>query len=238
MKKCLIFPIALLALAMTAGLAQACEPCFVAPTEFDGADMLPAPPASDSQAGKADLAELHRIEALRTESDIAHAQADEAERDIFVFKSVLGEGFNAPALPLTAALSADVEEDETADAEPIKRPFHRVRPYNFDKSLHPVCHTTDKDNSYPSGHAMTGYLQALVLASMLPEKKDAIFARAADYAHNRLVCGVHYPSDVEAGKTIAYALFAVMADEPHFKTERAAAEVELRKALGLATRPE
>jgi acid phosphatase (class A) len=85
---------------------------------------------------------------------------------------------------------------------------------------------------------MSGYLEALVLVSILPEKKDAIFARADDYAHNRLVCGVHHASDLEAGKEIAYALFAVMADEAKFRAERAAAEAELRKALGLPPRIE
>ena len=31
--------------------------------------------------------------------------------------------------------------------------------------------------------------------------------RTNDYAHNRIVCGVHYPSDIEAGRNIAYMMF-------------------------------
>lgn len=244
MRKIVSIPVSFAIVALAASLAlargpgPAPVPAYVTPNEFDAVDMLPLPPASDSPTEKAELAKLHRIESLRTAADIDHARADEAERDIFIFKPVLGDGFNATALPLTAVLSAHVEEDEQADAEPIKDSFHRERPYNLDKSLHPVCKTKVKNDSYPSGHTMTGYLMALTLASMLPEKRDAIFARADDYAHNRLVCGVHQPSDLEAGKEIAYALFAVMADNPRFKAERAAAEAEVRKVLALPARAE
>ena len=37
----------------------------------------------------------------------------------------------------------------------------------------------------------------MVLAMMLPEKRDAILARADDYAYSRLICGVHYPTDLK-----------------------------------------
>jgi acid phosphatase (class A) len=207
---------------------------FVAPNEIDAADMLPPPPADASAVNKAEIAELRAIEKTRTPGDIARAKSDKAERDIFIFKTVLGSGFNAKALPLTAQLSRDVEADEKADIEPVKNVFPRIRPYNFDRGLHPVCRVKAKNDSYPSGHAMTGYLMALVLSSMLPEDRGAIFARADDYAHNRLVCGVHHASDLAAGKELAYALFAVMADQPRFKAERAVAETELRKSLKLS----
>ncbi|MHB8884617.1 MAG: acid phosphatase [Methylovirgula sp.] len=237
MKK--IFSVAITLALVTAplSLAQARAPsAFVAPAQIDAVDMLPAPPANGSDRARAELAELHRIEKQRTAGEIAAARADEAERDIFIFKTVLGKGFNARALPRTAVLSRHVEQDEKADIEPVKNVFRRERPYNFDKSLHPVCWTKIKNDSYPSGHTMTGYLMALVLSSMLPERRDAIFARADEYAHHRLICGVHYPSDVEAGKRLAYALFAVMATKPRFQAERAAAEAEMRKVLGLSGR--
>lgn len=235
-KKIVFVPVVLAIVALNAGLAQASAPAFVAPAQIDAVDMLPSPPANGSDRARAELAELHQIEKQRTAAEIAAARADEAERDIFIFKTVLGPGFNARALPLTAVLSRHVEQDEKADIEPVKNVFRRERPYNFDKSLHPVCRTKLKNDSYPSGHAMTDYLMALTLASMLPERRAAIFARADAYAHERLICGVHYPSDVEAGKRLAYALFAVMATKPRFQAERAAAEAEMRKILALPAR--
>ncbi len=75
---------------------------------------------------------------------------------------------------------------------------------------------------------------ALTLIDMLPEKRDAIFSRADDYANNRLVCGVHFPSDVQASKLIAYSVHAVMGINPQYRSELAAASAELRRALGLS----
>ena len=230
MRRQLIFATSiLLSLSAAAGAQEA----FVPASAIDAADMLPAAPKDGSDIQKADLAQLHLIQDHRTAADIARAQSDAATRNIFLFATIFGPGFNAKALPLTAALSADVEAAEKADVEPVKYVFARIRPYHFDKTLHPVCPATKKDDSYPSGHAMSGYLEALTLASILPEKKDAIFARADDYAHDRLVCGVHYPSDVAAARPLAYALFALLADDPRFKAARAAAQAELRKKLGL-----
>jgi len=69
---------------------------------------------------------------------------------------------------------------------------------------------------------------------MVPEKRDALLARADAYGHNRLVCGVHYASDIPASRLVAYAIHAVMAQNPMYQTELAAARTELRTALGLA----
>lgn len=196
-------------------------------------DMLPSPPKPGSDQDKAELVVLMDIQAHRSAADIAHAQSDAATRNIFLFKTLFGDGFNPKALPATAALSGVVETAEKSDIEPVKFVYARLRPFAVDKDLHQVCPVKKIDNSYPSGHTMTGYLEALTLASILPEKKDAILARADDFAHSRLVCGVHHPSDLAAGKLLAYALFPILEQDPRFQAARDAAQVELRKALKL-----
>ena len=92
--------------------------------------------------------------------------------------------------------------------------------------------TKTKDDSYPSGHATSGYLLGLTLIDIVPEKRDAILARAEEYAHNRLVCGVHYASDVEASKLVAYTVHAIMEVNPQYQKELAEAKAEVRRALG------
>lgn len=108
-----------------------------------------------------------------------------------------------------------------------------MRPYNLDRTLHPVCKTKTKNDSCPSGHALAGYLAALTLVDLVPERRDAILARADEYAHNRLVCGVHFASDVQASRLLAYATHAAMLGNPAYQQQEAAARAELRKALGL-----
>ena len=130
--------------------------------------LVPPPPAADSVASKAELAELHTIEQARTPEQVAAAKRDENEEDIFAFNTVLGADFNPQNLPLTAALSEHVKNEQSVAGAQLKAVFPRVRPYNADKTLHPVCAVTDAVNSYPSGHALTGYLEAFTLVQIVP----------------------------------------------------------------------
>ena len=82
---------------------------------------------------------------------------------------------------------------------PLKKNYNCPRPFLFDTTLHPVCRI-DNDTAYPSGHSLSGYLLAYTLAEIVPEKSQEILNRADDYAHNRLICGVHYKSDTEASR--------------------------------------
>jgi acid phosphatase (class A) len=204
------------------------------PVTLDLAALVPAPPQAGSAAEKADLAELHRIEQTRSPEQVAAAKRDENEEDMFAFSTVLGAGFNPEALPVTAKLGAHVKNEQSVAGGALKAEFHRVRPYNADKTLHPVCAVTDAANAYPSGHALTGYLEAFTLAEMVPEKRAEILARADDYAHNRLVCGVHYPGDIEESRRVALLVFGYMMATPKFQQDLAAAKAETRAKLGLA----
>jgi acid phosphatase (class A) len=197
--------------------------------------LLPPPPPVGSAANDAELAELHQIEQSRTAQQVAQARADEAEEDIFAFATVFGPGFTPEALPLTATLGAHVKNEQSVVGGQLKLYFQRPRPFQTDPTLHPVCELKETHDSYPSGHGLTGYLEAFTLAEIVPEKRAEILARADAYAHNRLVCGVHYPSDIEASRRVCYAVFGYMLATPRFQRDLAAAREEMRTKLGLAT---
>ena len=209
---------------------------YIDPMVLDLALLVPDPPAAGSALQKAELQQLHEIERTRTAAQVTAAKADEDEEDLFAFKTVLGAGFNPEALPLTAELGVHVKNEQSVAGGALKQVFERPRPYQTDKTLHPVCALTAAPNSYPSGHALTGYLEGLTLAEIVPEKRTEILARADDYAHNRLVCGVHYPSDVEASRRVAYAVFGYMLATPRFQRDLARARAETREKLGLAVK--
>ena len=220
--------------AVSLSAQSARKAVFISPDELDIAAILPDPPANDSAEMKRELVELHRLQDTRSAGETARAKADDAEEDIFVFRNVLGEGFSAQNLPATALLSMHLHNDEGQISNPAKNQFKRARPYQFDAGVKPVCAIKTTPDSYPSGHSTTGYLEAFALAMMVPEKRELILARADDYAHNRLVCGVHYASDTVASKAVAYAMFAIIMQKPQFKQEFDAAQQETRRALGLA----
>ena len=57
---------------------------------------------------------------------------------------------------------------------------------------------------------------ALVLAEMLPEHKAELIARGEQIGEDREVGGVHYPSDVAAGRKIAAEIVKRLLANPEF----------------------
>ncbi len=122
---------------------------------------------------------------------------------------------------------ADEEEGDTRDA---KKFFHRDRPYTVDTSLH-TCEMVmpgKAANSYPSGHATLGFSLGVVLAQLIPAKSQVIMARAADYAESRLICGVHYRSDIVAGQQFGTVLALRLMENAAFQAQMAKARAELQ----------
>ena len=203
-------------------------------------NLLPSPPEQGSKEAAADLAEVHHIEGSRTADQIRAAQYDDTHEDIFIFAKVVEQAriasstvpFSASALPITSALSAHLRKDAGLMDNPLKSHFHRLRPYNFDRTLHPVC-ATNEEFSYPSGHAINGYLYAYTLVQILPELHDVILSRAHEYAYHRVICGVHYATDVEASRSAALVLFGYLLTSPGFRSDLEASRRETRRHLNL-----
>jgi acid phosphatase (class A) len=207
-------------------------PWFVDPAKLPVADLIPAPPLANSAEGKSDLAEVHRVENTRSPAEVKAAQYDDTHEDIFLFGTVFGDAFNAERLPKTAMLSAHLRNDAGIIDNPLKQKFGRLRPYNFDPTLHPVCET-NQEKSYPSGHSLNGYLYAFALAEMVPEQHDAILRRADEYAHHRVVCGAHYVTDTQASRQLASFVFGYLLANPRFQEEFGVAARETRQQLHL-----
>ena len=75
------------------------------------------------------------------------------------------------------------------------------------------------------------------LFSYPPEKGDAILVRADDYVFQRMVCGVHFRSDIEASRRTAYLVFGYMMATPRFQRDLDTARIELRSVFGLPSQP-
>jgi undecaprenyl-diphosphatase len=81
----------------------------------------------------------------------------------------------------------------------------RPRPSLVDPHVHPLI-AVPHDSSMPSGHALTAFACAAVLAPFAPRLRPWLFAYAGLVALSRPYLGVHYPSDVIAGALIGLAL--------------------------------
>jgi acid phosphatase (class A) len=195
--------------------------------------LLPPPPPDGSARARAELDELLRLQRERTPEQVRRARED-VRVGLLRFADALGApaGLDPGRLPLTAALLKEVDVEDTTLIGPAKDAFARARPFTMEHALEPVVPRPDTA-SYPSGHATWAYTAALVLADLVPERRGALLARAEEYAHNRNVGGVHYPSDVQAGQVAGTVIAAMLFACPAFQSEEQAAGRELRAVLGL-----
>jgi acid phosphatase (class A) len=194
------------------------------------------PPAPDSALTRAEVDELLLIQSTRTPDEVAAARADRRTR-IERFYDALGlDPENPPELPVLEKLADDVEDDVRLAVRSAKERFRRLRPYEIEPRLDPCIDNVQGDLSYPSGHAAYAWAMALLLANLVPERRAALEARAEEFARQRLVCGVHFPSDVQAGRQAASSLMELMSRSPSFIERAGKASREIRGALGLSDR--
>jgi acid phosphatase (class A) len=214
--------------------ARADESLYVDPQTVPLNVLLAPPPADGSARQQADMAAVLRVQNARTADEVTRAKADTV-KSVFRFADVLGPAFNEQNLPKTTALFKAASHNAEVIAKSGKHYFKRARPAIASSDVHPVVQGkgTDMYDSYPSGHATFGYMSAILLAEMVPEKREAIFARGREFGENRVVDGVHYPSDVEAGRIDGTLVAAALMANPDFQKAFAAAKAEVRAALSL-----
>ena len=220
-----------LASSTIASAALAADTYYISPAEIDLVHILAPPPIPDSPAGKTDLQGVLAAVSARTDASIKQAQDDD-QRTVFRFTDTMGPNFKTENLPLTTALFQHVYQDGNAATLAAKNFFKRTRPFVVDPEIKIIV-VQPPDFSYPSNHSTFGNESGILLAEMVPENAVAIFARAAEYAHNRVVAGVHFPSDVEAGRIAASVIDNTLVHNPRFEADFAQAKTEVRTALGL-----
>ncbi|WP_095201906.1 acid phosphatase [Mesorhizobium carmichaelinearum] len=214
----------------SAAQAEDAKP-FVTNKDIDLTMILPPPPANDSAQTKAELGEVLTLQVTRTPEMVASAVAD-AEENVWRFANVMGPNFTKEKLPKFSAFFDRVVETEGAVVDPAKDVWKRPRPHQLSDLVKPVVKLSSS-GSWPSGHATVGTMMGIILADMVPEKRAEIMARAAEYAHNREVGGIHYASDVEMGKISGSVIAAILLNRDDFKAEYEVAKAELRSGLGM-----
>ena len=197
------------------------------PSQMDAARFLPPPPAVGSVEEKAEFDELRAIAARSTVEQRATAKQDAEDETPDIFNAAIG--FDVAARPQTFKLLGMIVAEEDGDTKGAKAFFHRDRPYSADPSLK-TCTPVKPGkaaNSYPSGHASLAFSMGVVLASLMPEKSQAILARSAEYAEHRLVCGVHFRSDIVAGQQFGTVLALALMQNAQFQAQMNLARAEL-----------
>ncbi len=157
-------------------------------------------PAAGSVEERRDDDILLEFQHRRTEEDCKAAQAQSNLKVEKVFVKPMGPlsekeygKYSFQILKLTAKVGLNILR--------AKDMYERPRPYVRNKDIKP-CISLEGSSSYPSGHSATGRAAAVYLASRYPDRREEIMAAGDNVGNNRMLGGVHHPSDVEKGRII------------------------------------
>src|SRR5262245_1005835 len=92
-------------------------------------------------------------------------------------------------------------DDAVAASWIAKREVKRPRPSQVDPTIETVV-PVPSSSSYPSDHAAAAAAAALVLTYVFPQRGNAFASRGEEAMRSRVLAGVEFPSDVEAGRAI------------------------------------
>lgn len=245
------FGLALAALPATAQLAPPTDPEVIGPIRPgsshlrgylersqlpDSLALLPPPPAAGSAAEAADVEAHRRAQAHkgkprwdmgRREADLKFPEAASA------FSCALDLPITQAQTPHLYTLLRRTMADAGLASYKAKDKYQRQRP--FAQFKEDICAPAEaaalsKDGAYPSGHAAFGWAWALVLTGLAPERSDALLQRGRAFGQHRVICGVHWQSDVDAGFLVGAATVARLQAHPVFQAQAELARGEILAA--------
>lgn len=201
----------------------------------------PAPPAPGSPTDAADRAASARLIALEdTDRWLLATSHAEVRPPLGLqhFDCALEVRLGSAETPNLDRLMARVFHDAQSVAERVKAQAARNRPVGDDPDRR-ACQRLDaagrQSRSYPSGTAAVATAYAEVFAVLEPERAAAVRRIGDAIGESRVICAMHYPSDVRAGADIGRAVVADVAALPAFQADLPAARAELARtrATGL-----
>jgi len=180
--------------------------------------IIPPPPSQGSPAEQADLDGVLALQDHPTKQELEHAEKSVAFT-VFSFSEVLGPEFRAVSHPETAQFFKRLEASANDPKNFLKDTYHRERPYKTYSGQ--VKELVDEEHgySYPSGHSNRAWLFALVLGDLDPQYRNAFLCSAMQVCNDRVIGGMHYPSDMMASRVLAEELHRILSKNPDFSRD-------------------
>jgi hypothetical protein len=175
----------------------------------------PGPPiAYDSAEKRAELAEIKSVqrtpqvssEALFWEVAVGGLRAHQYWNEQLSKKSLeyrLED--DPPAAARAFALTFVTLYDAAITCWDAKYTYWAIRPFQLDPALTPLF-TPPNHPSYPAAHACSSIAVTRVLGHLFPRDAEIFAALGERAAESRIWAGIHYRSDIDAGREIGRAV--------------------------------
>lgn len=190
---------------------------FLKPDSINPSTVLSAPPAPGSERDVHDMREvLRRQEEVRTLKICTRTKAvgDPAT----TLERVFGQILSADEITKWSPFFLRIQNDQRVIRALVKDVFKRNRPSITNPEVKP-CLKILATPSYPSGHSTMAHVSAAVFSLLDPSREAAFDAIALQISEDRVNVGVHYPSDIDAGRRLAEAIVAEFQKNPDFQDE-------------------
>lgn len=195
--------------------------------------LIPPPPLEGSAAFALDMEmsslslefqDTPRWELAFRDAELHFPAAAEA------FSEVIGMSITEEVTPYLYMLLRRSLTDAGLSTYTAKNHYARKRPFMMNGK--PICTPDGEellrgDGSYPSGHTAIGWAWALILCEIFPEHADDILARGREFGESRVVCNVHWQSDVNEGRFMGAATVARLHADPGFLADLQHAKKEV-----------
>ncbi len=210
----------------------------------DSAALLPPPPAEgsaaialDEEINRSDLA-LQGTPRWRLAGMDANLSFPWAAGD---FACALNTSVTQLDTPRLYQLLRRAMTDAGGSTGAAKDKYRRERPFLVNKQ--PTCtpgaeQSLASSGTCPSGHTAIGWTWALILSEISPEQSQAILERGRSFGESRLVCNVHWESDVIEGRLVGAATVAKLHADPRFLADLDAAKAEVAAARARKLAPQ
>lgn len=205
----------------------------------DAVNYLPAPPDTVSAFAATDLNKFIEGKNIRP-TDEGQTAIDDVNNDLDyllqIFSSAFGRTLSATTTPELYKLCENMYYLGDGATRSCKNYYMRPRPYKQlnEATAYPPAENIEKNiGAYPSGHASTGWLYALVLAELNPDAEEDLLARAYQYGQGRVITGYHWQSDVDAGRLVGSAVYARLHNSEEFLKQFEVVKKELDGTLGV-----
>ena len=233
------------ALAQPAPAPRSLPTGYLTPQSWPDAGLiLPPPPVSKSRREAQDQAVFKATRALEGSPRWSLAQADVPSLPatmLGTFGCSLGVTLSPQTAPRLLSLMNRMGIDASRQVSSVKDVFKRPRPYLIagkGNICTPRNASLDASPDYPSGHATWGWAVALVLAEIAPDRATPILTRGRAFGESRVVCGVHSPSAVDAGRTNGAALVSTWHGDATFRSDLDAVRAEISALRKVGPKPD
>jgi acid phosphatase (class A) len=186
------------------------------------------PPKPNTTAAELDLGILLWLQKHRTPDQIAKSWLL-LDRHIVQFDRALGIDMSKSTPAVVRGITSFLKLVDGAK-DSIKDRVQRPRPFVSHPEIH-VCLPPESGWSFPSGHSAFFRSAAVLLADLVPERRERLLAVGLLGGTSRTMCGLHYPSDVEAGQKLGEAAALQILNSPQWQQfkQNPAAQQEIEK---------